>query len=83
MVKLLRIRGLILKKTLAILGILSTLRSATNGVNEILIICISILSMKLGVEIDEQVHVREQSDLCFKMNSLKNWYLYIFPTIDK
>jgi hypothetical protein len=46
------------EKALQILGFLSTVRSVTNGVHEIFIICISILSMKLMVETGVQVHVR-------------------------
>jgi len=55
------------QKAWQFLGVLSTVRSVTNGVHEIFIICISILSMKLMVETNVQVHVRESSGLCFIM----------------
>jgi len=41
------------------LGVLSILKSATKRVHEVVIICISILSMKLRVKTGVQVHIRE------------------------
>ena len=75
-------------QSLQYLGVLSTLRSVTNGDHEIHNMCIKFLSMKLSTETAVQVHVRESSDICFiikvsKTKLSEKLTLVHFPTTEK